>query len=46
MKFIQQRTLQKGGYRGYKRLFYTDISNNKEQKALQRRENQTTKIPK
>ena len=42
MKFRQQKTLQKGGYKGYKVLFYTDLSNNKEQKTLQRRDNQTT----
>ena len=42
MKFMQQKALQKGGYRGYKRLLYTDISNNKEQKTLQGRVNQTT----
>ena len=28
----KQRTLQKGGYRGYKRLYYTDTSNNKQPK--------------
>lgn len=33
MKFRQQKTLQKGGCKGYKILFYTDLSNNKEQKT-------------
>ena len=32
MIFRQQRTLQKGGYRGYKRLFFTEISKTKNRK--------------